>query len=73
MDQCLAVVDAALAGRHWLVGDRFTLADVYLLMLVSWHPEIERVRSAAPNIERVCAALRQHPVMQQLNARHEMW
>jgi glutathione S-transferase len=73
MDQGLAVIDRALAGRQWLVGDRFTLADAYLLMLVSWHPEIELVRAAAPNVERVCAALRDNPVMQRLNVRHEMW
>jgi glutathione S-transferase len=73
MDEGLAVIDAALAGREWLVGDSFTLADAYLLMLFSWHPEMERARAALPNVERVCAALRGHPVMKGLNARHEMW
>lgn len=73
MDEGFAVIDAALAGRQWLAGDRFSLADVYLLMLFSWHPEMERARAAWKNIERVCAELRAHPVMRELNARHEMW
>jgi len=73
MDRGLAVIDAALAGRQWLAGDRLSLADIYLLMLFSWHPEPDRARVAWKNIERVCAELRDHPVMRELNARHEMW
>lgn len=73
MDRGLAVLDDALAGREWLAGDRFSLADVYLLMLFSWHPETERARAAWRNVERVCAELRDHPVMRGLNARHELW
>jgi glutathione S-transferase len=73
MDQGFAVIDAALAGRQWLVGDRLSIADVYLLMLVSWHPETARARASWPNIERLCGALRGHPVLRELNARHEMW
>jgi glutathione S-transferase len=73
MDRGLAVIDAALAGRQWLAGDRFSLADIYLLMLFSWHPEMERARAAWKNVERACAVLRDHPVMRELNARHKMW
>jgi glutathione S-transferase len=73
MDRGLAVLDEALADRRWLAGDRFSLADVYLLMLFSWHPETERARAAWKNVERACAVLRDHPVMCELNARHKMW
>jgi glutathione S-transferase len=73
LDQEIAVVDAALGGRQWLVGDRLSIADVYLLMLISWHPEAARARASWPNVERVCAALREHPLLKQLNVRHEMW
>jgi len=73
MDQGFAVIDAALADRQWLAGDRFSLADIYLLMLFSWHPEAERARAGFPNVERACAILRDHPVMRELNVRHEMW
>lgn len=73
LDRDFAVVDKALAGRKWLVGDSMTIADVYLLMLFSWHPETERVRQAFANVERVCAGLRSHAVLAKLNASHEMW
>ncbi|PAQ05553.1 glutathione S-transferase family protein [Mesorhizobium temperatum] len=73
MDRGLAILDAALESRDWLVGDRLSLADIYLVMLVAWHPEIEKVPSAWPNIERLWAGLREHPVMRKLNASHAMW
>lgn len=73
MDRGLAVMDQALGGRRWLAGERQTIADVYLLMLFSWHPETDRARQAWKEVERVCAGLREEPLMQRLNARHELW
>ncbi len=73
MDRGLAVMDAALGGRRWLAGERQSVADLYLLMLFSWHPEVERAREAWKNVERVCAVLRDQPLMKRLNMRHEMW
>ncbi len=73
MDRGLAVMDEALRSRRWLAGERQTIADIYLLMLFSWHPEVDRAREAWKDVERVCSALRDQPLMQRLNARHEMW
>lgn len=73
MDRGFAILDAALEGRNWLVGDRLSLADIYLVMLVAWHPEIEKIRTTWPNIERLWAKLREHQVMRELNASHAMW
>ena len=73
IDRGLAIIDRALEGRDWLAGDGLSLADVYLLMLYSWHPQPEQARAALPNIERLCSGLRQHPVLGVLNAEHAMW
>ena len=43
MDRGFAILDKALAGRDWLVGERLSVADIYLIMLVAWHPEVEKV------------------------------
>ncbi len=69
----LSIMDEWLEGRGWLAGDGFSTADIYLLMLAHWHPEWSEVQGAWPNIERVCAALRQHPVILKLNMTHELW
>jgi glutathione S-transferase len=73
LDRDFAVLDKALAEREWLVGERMSIADIYLLMLFSWHPEIERAKQAFANVERLCAKLRAEPVLARLNQRHEMW
>jgi len=73
MDRGFAVLDAALKGRDWLVGDQMSLADIYLVMLVAWHPDIDTARAAWPDIERLWARLRGHPLLKTLNTSHEMW
>jgi glutathione S-transferase len=73
MDRGLAVLDEVLRERQWLVGERMTIDDVYLLMMFYWHPEIERAKANWQNVDRACAVLRDHPVMKELNAWHELW
>ena len=73
MDRGFAVLDAALRDRDWLVGDGLSLADIYLVMLIAWHPDIDSARTAWPDIERLWAKLREHPLMKTLNTSHEMW
>ena len=73
MDREIGILDRALEGRDWLAAGRRTLADLYMLMLVCWHPEAAKAPAAWPNVERVCAALRADPLLVELNVRHEMW
>ncbi|MDX8467679.1 glutathione S-transferase family protein [Mesorhizobium sp. VK23B] len=73
MDRGFAIVDNALAGRDWLAGEKLSLADIYLVMLVAWHPDTGRARMAWPNIERLWCRLRLHKLMRKLNVSHEMW
>jgi glutathione S-transferase len=72
-DRCFAVIENALTEREWLVDDRFSVADVYLLMLAHWHPVGDRPREEWTNIVRLCAALRQQPALAELNAAHRLW
>lgn len=73
MDKEIGILDGALAGRDWLVGDGRTIADVYMLMLVCWYPDLDKARGAWPNVERVCAGLRADPMLAALNKQHGMW
>ncbi|MEZ2331449.1 glutathione S-transferase family protein [Mesorhizobium sp. RCC_202] len=73
MDRGFAIIDKALAGRDWLAGDTLSLADIYLVMLVAWHPDIQRARAEWPNVERLWRGLRENALMRKLNASHEMW
>ncbi|MGE0281677.1 MAG: glutathione S-transferase family protein [Rhizobiaceae bacterium] len=72
-DKGYAVLEAHLAGRDWMIGDRRSIADVYLLMLAYWHPLEGRPRDEWINIRRVCAKLTPDPVLGDLNSVHELW
>lgn len=73
MDRGFAVIDTALRGRDWLAGDLMSLADIYLVMLMAWHPNVDKARATWPNVERLWLTLRAHPLMKKLNTSHEMW
>lgn len=72
-DRGFAIVERALAGKDWLAGDRLSIADVYLLMLAHWHPVDARPRPEWTNIARLCAALKEHAVIAELNLAHRLW
>jgi glutathione S-transferase len=44
--QAFAHVDRHLQGRDYLVGERYTIADIYLGMLASWLPRLNSERLA---------------------------
>jgi glutathione S-transferase len=72
-DRAFVILDAALEDRDWLVGDRHSIADVYLLMLGCWHPVDDRPREEWTNLTRHASALKEVPALASLNASHRMW
>ena len=51
------LVAAALAPGPFLAGERFSAADVYLMMLADWYPPAREL----PAVARLCAALAEDP------------
>ena len=53
------VIDDQIGGGEWVLGDRFSAADIYLYMLTTWlrpgrgHPAVE----AFPNVRRIAEAV----------------
>jgi glutathione S-transferase len=56
----LAVLDAAVAGREYLVGDRFTAADVYVGSHLGWGMQFGTIEQR-PSFERYFARLNTRP------------
>ncbi|MDB3912477.1 glutathione binding-like protein, partial [Paracoccaceae bacterium] len=60
------VVDDQIGDNQWILGDKFSAADVYLFMLTTWletsrgHPEIHEF----PNVKRIADAVRLRPSVQ---------
>ncbi len=62
-DGPLGVLDGALAGRDWLVGGRFTVADLNVAVMFL-RPLLEKVeRRPWPRLERWLSACRGRPAL----------
>jgi len=51
VEKLLAILDAGLAGRTWLVGDTFTLVDVHLAGAIGWSSSLGFDMKSFTNIE----------------------
>jgi glutathione S-transferase len=60
----LRFVDAALVGRQFLVGDRFTVADAYLFTVLSWAPELGVMLADFPNLASFYQRVQARPAVQ---------
>ncbi|MEM7269859.1 MAG: glutathione S-transferase family protein [Pseudomonadota bacterium] len=64
------VIDDQIGDAEWLLGDRFSAADIYLAMLTTWlapsrgQPRVEEF----PNVQRIANAALQRPSMQKVYA-----
>ena len=66
------VIDDQIGENEWLLGDRFSAADIYLFMLTTWlrsakgHPDL----SEFPNVKRIADKVVQRPSVQRV---YEPW
>lgn len=60
LDEVLGVIEAAVSGVTYLVGDRFSAADVYLGSQLGWLMHFG-ILEKRPVFVRYCAALRERP------------
>ena len=66
------VIDEQIGDNPWLLGDRFSAADIYLFMLTTWlspsrgQPTCE----AFPNVKRIADAVMARPSVQRV---YEQW
>jgi glutathione S-transferase len=62
-------VDEALAGRQWLVGDRYSVADIYLFVVSHWARFQEIDIAQWPNINELRTRIRARaPVQEAMKA-----
>lgn len=59
-------LDAALAGRPWLLGARYSVADPYLFMLARWTRHMTRPARDLPELARFLARVAERPAVQEV-------
>ncbi len=73
MNRSFALVDEALGGRAWLAGDTMSAADIYLVMLVHWHPAPADVKARCTRVAALCDKVSQVDFVQRANNFHKLW
>ena len=58
-------IDRELAGRQYLMGDKFTVADAYLFTVLRWSPRVDIDLSKWPNIKAYVDRVAARPKVQE--------
>jgi glutathione S-transferase len=65
------IVEDALAGKNWLLGERFSACDIYMQMLTLWFIPPEALYARYANIARVATAVAARPAVARVLETHE--
>ncbi len=65
----LARLDARLAERDYVVGDRFTTVDLLATILCRWTRNMPKPATAWPNLKRYLDKIRQRPALREAHVR----
>lgn len=66
LDRYWEMVAAAIGHGPYLLGQRYSVADIYLLMIAQWHPEPDGLVERYPNLAKLFAALRNRPAIESI-------
>ena len=70
MDRLLAIAADLLGSGPYALGQRFSAVDLYLFMLVLWHPARTEVHSRHPALGELMRQVRQRPAVERIWAQH---
>ena len=62
--QRLGYVNEQLAGKQFLLGDQFTVADAYLFVVVNWSRAVGVDLSPFPNLQQFQERVAKRPATQ---------
>lgn len=60
------VISEQLGGKTWLLGDRFSAADLFLFMLIRWGRGMPRPPRSIPNLKALADRVLARPAVQEV-------
>ncbi len=67
-----AVVEEALGSSGpWLLGETYSVADIYAMMIAQWAPDPAANFATFPNLDRLCDGVRARPVIARILPQHD--
>jgi glutathione S-transferase/GST-like protein len=63
LDEQFGILDGAIEPGPFLLGEVFSAADIFLWMLIRWHPAPESLFEKAPRLERLAERVQVRPAV----------
>ena len=70
MDHLLAIAETLIGAGPYALGERFSAVDLYLFMLVLWHPDPVAARERHPRLGELVRRVRQRPAVERIWWQH---
>ena len=63
LSQYWEMVAEAIGDGPYLLGHRYSVVDICLLMIAQWHPEPDALVERYPNLGKLCDAVKNRPAI----------
>ena len=70
MDRLVTIAEDLLDSGPYVLGERFSAVDLYLFMLVLWHPAGTEVHHRHPGLGKLMRLVRRRPAVERIWAQH---
>ena len=64
LDQYWEMVAEAIGDGPYLLGQRYSVVDICLLMIAQWHPEPDALVERYPNLGTLCDSVKKRPAIE---------
>ena len=61
IDHCWGTIEAALEPGPYVLGERFSVADIYLAMVAGWQIDKPKMATDRPSVRRMVDMVRARP------------
>ena len=70
MDRAWELLEPELGDGPFMLRERYSVIDPYLLMLVHWHEQLQELLARCPKLKRLCDAVRRRPAVERIWSQH---
>lgn len=72
LDELWQIIEDELARRGpWMLGEAYSTADIYTMMIAHWVPDIPANFAKCPNLKTLCDGVRARPAIARILPQHD--
>ena len=72
LDRQFGILDEALDPGPYLLAETFSAVDIYLWMLIEWHPDPARLAKSCPRVSQLGELVRARPAVARVWPEHDV-